>query len=125
MFDQRFRAQDSVIYATNLASVLKTGHALWSPEPHVTGEVHLCDVGYVSDDGAFVRLFNASPCQSRPQVEYWDPRFSSLVHLEGPAVSSIERKERAYQPDEYASDGVVKTKGRVKMYAFSRWLPAH
>jgi hypothetical protein len=38
---------------------LGNGYALWEPNPGNDPEVELADVGYL-EDGAFIRLFNAS-----------------------------------------------------------------
>lgn len=52
------------VFAEKL-SLFKHGHPLWYPEPTngMDGErheVHIGDVGYVDEDGAFRRLFNVT-----------------------------------------------------------------
>lgn len=41
------------------------GHALWEPDPGTDAPVELADVGYVQN-GAFIKLFNASKGPNHP-----------------------------------------------------------
>ncbi|EKM58888.1 uncharacterized protein PHACADRAFT_249001 [Phanerochaete carnosa HHB-10118-sp] len=67
----RFRRLPSApyeIYSSSL-DTLYLGHALWYPEPHVTGEPQIGDVGFARR-GAFVRLFNLDTSAPEKKVTY-------------------------------------------------------
>ena len=101
----------SVTYANDLLT-LNHGHALWQPEPHSTGEVHIGDVGFVNPDGAFVRLLNVrerDPHYSEYRVTFWTP-----YHIEG--VEPLEESKvrivktlNGLPPGHYLSRGVEQT----------------
>ena len=65
-------------YANDLSN-LNEGYALWIPEPHMSGEVRIGDVGFVNKRGAFMRLLNVR--EQHPQYEEykvtWWPRLAT------------------------------------------------
>ncbi|KIP06080.1 hypothetical protein PHLGIDRAFT_471407 [Phlebiopsis gigantea 11061_1 CR5-6] len=106
------KASPSEVYATALAPLLE-GYALWYPEPHASGEVRLCDVGYIRD-GAFVRILNASPDTERSKVDFWTPRPDELTPL---SYSSIicDTRNKAFAPGVYRSEGLEETEGQLQI----------
>lgn len=95
------------IYSSSLET-LHLGRALWYPEPHVTGEPQIGDVGYIRE-GAFVRLFNLDTSVPEKKVTFWPTPFESIEPL--PVhVFQIDSRRRPLAPDHYCSHG-VETKG--------------
>ena len=94
----------SAVYASKLFS-LGQGYALWYPEPHVTGEVEVGDVGYV-DDGAFVRLLNVRA--GVPPITYWQTPFENSEILPEEAFR-MDVRVNPLAPGKYHSYGVEQT----------------
>lgn len=94
----------SAVYASKLFS-LGQGYALWYPEPHVTGEVQVGDVGYI-DDGAFVRLLNVWAVV--PPITYWQTAFENSEPLSEEAFR-IDDRVNPLSPGNYHSYGVENT----------------
>ena len=103
----------SSIYSEKL-SCLYEGHALWYPEPHITGEVQIGDVGYVND-GAFFRLLNVR--SGVPQINFWPTSFENPEPLP-PKAFLIDTRSQPLVPGCYHSDGVeeVHFEGSGTMY---------
>ncbi|EKM58873.1 uncharacterized protein PHACADRAFT_248974 [Phanerochaete carnosa HHB-10118-sp] len=102
----RFRRLPSApdgIYSSSLET-LCLGHALWYPEPHVTGEVQIGDVGFIRD-GAFVRLFNLDTSAPEKKVKFWPIPFEDIEPLP-PSVLQIDSRSSPLVPDHYCSHGV-------------------
>ena len=59
------------VYAQQLFR-LGFGYPLWDPEP-ARGEVFVGDVGFVSSDGSFHRIFNATQPSSDPNNRFGVP----------------------------------------------------
>lgn len=94
----------SAVYASKLFS-LGQGYALWYPEPHVTGEVQVGDVGYI-DDGAFIRLLNVRAAV--PPITYWQTAFENSELLSEEAFR-IDVRVNPLSPGNYHSYGVEHT----------------
>ncbi|EKM58869.1 uncharacterized protein PHACADRAFT_136010 [Phanerochaete carnosa HHB-10118-sp] len=91
------------IYSSSLES-LHLGRALWYPEPHVTGEPQIGDVGYIRE-GAFVRLFNLDTSAPEKRVTFWETPFEAAEPLP-PGVLKIDSRRRPLAPNHYCSHGV-------------------
>ncbi|EKM50226.1 uncharacterized protein PHACADRAFT_105903 [Phanerochaete carnosa HHB-10118-sp] len=102
-FSQRLPSAPDEIYSSSL-DTLHLGHALWYPEPHVTGEPHIGDVGFMRE-GAFVRLFNLDTSAPEKEVKFWPKRFENIESLP-PDVLQIDSRSCPLVPDHYCSDGV-------------------
>ena len=101
---QRPSSAPDQIYASSL-STLYQGYALWYPEPHVTGELHIGDVGYIRD-GAFIRLLNIDPAAPKQKnVTSWDPPFEIGDSLP-PNAFKLDSRREPLEPDHYRSHGV-------------------
>ena len=93
-----------VVYPSCL-STLYQGHALWYPEPHVTGEAQIGDVGYISE-GAFIRLFNLNSARPEHQVAFWDTtKFEPIAPFPLGAFDRLDSRN-ALPPNHYCSSGV-------------------
>ncbi|EKM58867.1 uncharacterized protein PHACADRAFT_248967 [Phanerochaete carnosa HHB-10118-sp] len=102
------------IYPASLA-LLGQGYALWRPEPHITGEPQIGDVGYVSE-GAFVRLFNINNTTPEHQVSFWDTQFEIVPTLP-PNVFRIDQRHDSIGPGPFCSHGVQEkeTRGSISV----------
>lgn len=92
-----------IIYPSSLA-LLGQGYALWYPEPHITGEPQIGDVGYVGE-GSFIRLFNLNIERKEHQVTFWDPLFTIAPPL--PVnVFRVDPRHGSLGPGRFRSHGV-------------------
>ncbi|EKM56563.1 uncharacterized protein PHACADRAFT_253764 [Phanerochaete carnosa HHB-10118-sp] len=108
-FSHRLPAAPDEIYSSCLATLYE-GHALWYPEPHVSGEPQIGDVGFMRN-GAFVRLFNLDTSAPGKKVVCWDPPFKVTEDLPR-SVFTIDPRRCPLVPAHYPSHGVeVKQKG--------------
>ena len=98
------------VYASLLASTVPNGHAVWYPEHHDSGEVQICDVGYM-DDGQFVRLFNTRGDVAAINVTFWNPPFINPEPMDkkSPAIAHITTRDKALAAGVYHSQGVTET----------------
>ena len=108
----------SAVYATALAPIFQ-GHPLWYPEPHGSGEVQLCDVGYI-DDGAFVRVLNVYPETGvdRSLYDFW--RESKFDFPDGakpisPKFTIPNVRDNDFAPGVYKSEGLHEMDGQIQM----------
>ncbi|EKM58880.1 uncharacterized protein PHACADRAFT_191194 [Phanerochaete carnosa HHB-10118-sp] len=100
---RRLPSAPDEIYSSNL-NTLYLGHALWYPEPHVTGEVQIGDVGFIRC-GAFVRLFNLDTSAPEKKVKFWPKPFENFEPLP-PDVLQVDTRSSPLVPNHYCSDGV-------------------
>ena len=111
---QRPSTAPDVVYPSSL-SVLCQGHALWYPEPHVTGEAQIGDVGFVRE-GAFIRIFNLNSSRPEHKVTFWGSTFEPTTPPP-PGVFDRLDTRRSLPPDHYHSSGVerVEMSGSVEV----------
>ena len=95
------------IYEASL-SELGSGCPLWYPEPHVTGEPQIGDVGYVRG-GAFVRLFNLNSWVSKYSVEHWPTAYKVDPPLPKD-VFALDKRNAPMGPGRFKSRGVEELK---------------
>ena len=100
---QRPSSAPDIVYPSSLATLYQ-GYALWYPEPHVTGEAQIGDVGYIRE-GAFIRLFNLNSSRPEHQVTFWGGTFEPSAPLP-PGVFDRLDKRRSLPADHYRSHGV-------------------
>lgn len=93
----------SSIYTEQLHTVGE-GDAVWFPEPHISGEVQIGDVGYILE-GAFVRLFNVISPQEYPVPDSDLPE--GFEALQEPRMRCMDIRERALTPGHHNSKSVV------------------
>lgn len=109
-----------IIYPKSMV-LLGQGYALWYPEPQVTGEPQIGDVGYISG-GAFVRLFNInSTAPDGHKVTYWDAPFEVVPPLP-PTTFRIDRRHNVLGPGRFCSHGVHEreTRGSISVCVSDR-----
>ncbi|GJE94301.1 hypothetical protein PsYK624_104700 [Phanerochaete sordida] len=94
------------IYEASL-SELGSGCPLWYPEPHVTGEPQIGDVGYVRD-GAFVRLFNLNSTADY-SVKHWRTAYKVEPSLPED-VFALDKRNAPMGPGRFKSRGVEEIK---------------
>ncbi|GJE94291.1 WD40 repeat domain-containing protein [Phanerochaete sordida] len=100
------------IYQTSLAE-LGYGCPLWYPEPHITGEPHIGDVGYVRE-GAFVRLFNLNSTIAKHSVQHWPTAYKIEPSLPED-VFTLDKRNAPMGPGRFPSRGVeeIELKGEL------------
>lgn len=102
--------EPSKAYATDLRNLCQ-GYALWVPEPGETGEVRVGDVGYIDDQGAFVRLLyvrTGDPDYERNKVTYWRQTLKDFESLSEDIVYA-PRTQNPLAAGTYPSHGVEQT----------------
>ena len=101
--------QSSNLYREQLSS-LNHGLALWNPKPveNLYTHVSIGDVGYLLENGAFMRLFNVTfpwdhPSNSLLQVpeEYEHLELGYFIN-----VHSNEMRQREYHPHVYKVENI-------------------
>ncbi|EKM56565.1 uncharacterized protein PHACADRAFT_92278 [Phanerochaete carnosa HHB-10118-sp] len=102
-FSRRLPAAPDEIYSSCLATLYE-GHAMWYPEPHVSGEPQIGDVGFIRK-GAFVRLFNLDTSAPEKRVALWNPPFEVTEDLP-PSLFMIDPRRCPLVPAHYPSHGV-------------------
>ncbi|GJE85152.1 WD40 repeat domain-containing protein [Phanerochaete sordida] len=106
------RRDHSSIYAQALTTTLSHGYPLWWPEPLETGEIQIGDVGYIDENGVFVRLFNTVDPQPIPN------RHVQFEPVPLPAMrSSPAEHHNAMVPARYSSRGVEETSVKASVQA--------
>ncbi|GJE94292.1 WD40 repeat domain-containing protein [Phanerochaete sordida] len=95
------------IYEASL-SELGSGCPLWFPEPHVTGEPQIGDVGYVRG-GAFIRLFNLNVTVDKYIVEHWPTAYKVEPQLPKD-VFVLDKRNAPMGPGRFKSRGVEEIK---------------
>ena len=110
----------SSIYTEQLPTVGE-GDAIWLPEPHVSGEVQIGDVGYILE-GAFVRLFNVISPEDHPVPDSDLP--DGFEPLQEPRMRCMDTRERALAPGHHNSKSVVcsKIQLNVEGYAYATMI---
>ncbi|KAF8651953.1 hypothetical protein AX16_004596 [Volvariella volvacea WC 439] len=101
----------SAVYARNLM-LQRHGYPLWTPEPyaangckHRAEGVHIGDVGYVTDEGAFEALFNLHAPSDHPANSRGVPSKFAQLHLGPTDIATIDNYHRPGQP---VSSGHIK-----------------
>ncbi|GJE97248.1 hypothetical protein PsYK624_134640 [Phanerochaete sordida] len=91
------------IYSSSLKRFC-LGHGMWYPEPHMSGETQIGDVGFLKD-GAFIRLFNLDTSAPDKKVTYWRRPFdvSDPPTLD---MFMVDERKRPIAPRPYRSHGV-------------------
>ncbi|EKM58913.1 uncharacterized protein PHACADRAFT_249030 [Phanerochaete carnosa HHB-10118-sp] len=103
-FFRRLPSAPYEIYPSSL-DILYLGRALWYPEPHVTGELQIGDVGFIRR-GAFVRLFNLDTSAPEKKVTFkWRKPFKNLEPLPADMLE-IDSRSSPLVPKHYCSHGV-------------------
>ncbi|GJE94300.1 WD40 repeat domain-containing protein [Phanerochaete sordida] len=100
------------IYPASL-SALGYGYPLWHPEPHITGEPQIGDVGYLRE-GAFIRLFNINADNEGHRVTRW-PKPFKITETLPEEVWTLDQRHAPLGPGRFPSHGVeeVETGGKL------------
>lgn len=101
----RKESRPAQLYASAM-SPFHLGYALWTPEPHESGEVRIGDVGFVNQDGAFVRLLNVRPRYDEYKVTWWSQPATDMEPLNESAVYIDCKKGLGSYPRALCSRGV-------------------
>ncbi|GJE99615.1 WD40 repeat domain-containing protein [Phanerochaete sordida] len=91
------------IYASSLQS-FGLGYPLWCPEPHISGEPQVADVGFLHE-GKFIRLFNLDKASPDKAVTRHKPPYTDIASFP-PNALQINTTPDLLRAGHYCSRGV-------------------
>ncbi|GJE99614.1 WD40 repeat domain-containing protein [Phanerochaete sordida] len=91
------------VYASSLES-LGLGYPLWCPEPHISGEPEVADVGFLHE-GKFIRLFNLDKASPEKAVTRHKPPYTDIASFP-PNALQINPTPGLLSAGHYCSRGV-------------------
>ncbi|GJE99313.1 WD40 repeat domain-containing protein [Phanerochaete sordida] len=91
------------VYASSLES-LGLGYPLWCPEPHISGEPQVADVGFLHE-GKFIRLFNLDKASPEKAVTRHKPPYTDITSFP-PNALQINPTPNLLSAGHYCSRGV-------------------